>query len=137
MRKRQEMKLGDLELQILNVLWERGGASTVREVLDALPGSPKPMYTTVLTMMRLMHEKGYLDRSEKGRAHVYSARLREQRIKRSLVRTLIDTAFRGSAEALLVRLLEEEKLSQAELTRIKEMIEEQERKGDVSKIRNC
>ncbi len=130
MRKRPEPKLGDLELQILNVLWARGGAATVREVLEALPGSPKPVYTTVLTMMRLMHEKGYLDRNEQGRAHIYSARLREQRIKRGLVRTLINTAFRGSAEALLVRLLEEEKLSQEELMRIRAMIEEQERKGE-------
>ena len=79
MRRRAQPKLGDLELHILNLLWEHG-PSTVREVLEALPVEPRPAYTTVLTMMRLMHEKGYLDRREQGRAHIYQTRLREQRV---------------------------------------------------------
>ena len=56
-RRREERKLGELELRIMNVRWERG-SSTVRQVLEALPRRPRPAYTTVLTMMRLMHEKG-------------------------------------------------------------------------------
>jgi len=121
MRRRPQPKLGDLELQILNILWARG-PSTVREVLESLSGEPRPAYTTVLTMMRLMHEKGYLDRRERGRAHVYSPRLREQRVKRGLLRNLIATAFRGSPEALLVHLLEDDKLSRAELDRVRQLI---------------
>ena len=128
MRKRLERKLGDLELRILNVLWEKG-PSTVREVLEALAGAPKPAYTTVLTMMRLMHEKGYLDRRERGRAHVYHAKLREKPTKRTLLEALIDTAFQGSAEALMVRLIEDEKLSPEEIERVKKLIAEQERRG--------
>jgi predicted transcriptional regulator len=127
MRVRSTRRLGDLELQILNVLWERG-PSSVRDVLEAL-STPKPIYTTVLTMMRLMHEKGYLDRRERGRAHVYTARLREQSTKRGLLRDLIQGAFRGSAEALLVRLLEDEKLSSEELDRIRQLIAEKETGG--------
>ena len=65
MRKQPERKLGSLELQILNVLWERG-PSTVRQVLEALTVEPKPTYMTVLIMMRLMYEKGYLTRDEGG-----------------------------------------------------------------------
>jgi len=126
MARRGQPRLGDLELRILNVLWRRG-PSTVREVLEALAVEPRPAYTTVLTMMRLMHEKGYLDRRERGRAHVYQARLREHRVKRGLLRNLIDTAFRGSPEALLVRLLEDEKLSGKELDRVKALIAEKER----------
>jgi len=125
MRKRAVPRLGDLELQILNVLWERG-PSTVREVLDALPVEPRPAYTTVLTMMRLMQEKEYLTRSEAARAHVYQARLREQSVKRGLLRKLVHNAFRGSAEAVLVRLLEDEKLSGEELARVREIIEARE-----------
>jgi len=125
MRKRAQPRLGDLELQILNILWARG-PSTVREVLEALSTEPRPVYTTVLTMMRLMQEKGYLDRRERGRAHVYFPRLREQRVKRGLLRNLIATAFRGSPEALLVRLLEDERLSREELDRIKQLIAQQE-----------
>jgi len=125
-RKRTQPRLGNLELQILNVLWERGPC-TVREVLEALPVEPRPAYTTVLTMMRLMHEKGYLDRRDQGRAHVYQPRLRERRVKRGLLRDLIATGFRGSAEALLVRLLEDEKLSPEELERVKRLIADKER----------
>jgi len=130
MRRRAVPRLGDLELQILNVLWERGPA-TVREVLEALPVEPKPVYTTVLTMMRLMQEKGYLTRSEAARAHVYQARLRERPVKRGLLRGLVTNVFRGSAEAVLVRLLEDEKLSPEELARVREVIaarEQEERR---------
>jgi predicted transcriptional regulator len=121
MRKRAEPRLGDLELQILNVLWDCG-PSTVREVLDALPAQPRPAYTTVLTMMRLMHEKGYLDRRPRGRAHVYQSRLREGRVKRGLLRNLLEAAFRGSAAELVVHLLEDDKLSREELDRVRRLI---------------
>jgi BlaI family penicillinase repressor len=127
-RRREERKLGELELRIMNVLWERG-PSTVREVLETLPTRPRLVYTTVLTMMRLMHEKGYLDRREQGRAHVYQARLREQAVKRGLVRTMVNTVFRGSAEAAVVRLLEDEKLTAEELARIRKVIDEFEQGG--------
>jgi predicted transcriptional regulator len=128
MRRRLERRLGQLELQILNILWGRG-PSTVREVLDELTARPRPAYTTVLTMMRLMYEKGYLDRRQRGRAHVYQARLRERRVKSGLVRDLVAGAFRGSAGALLVRLIEDEELSRAEIERIKDLIAERERGG--------
>jgi len=127
-------RLGDLELRILNVLWQRG-PSTVRQVLEALPGPRKPAYTTVLTMMRLMHEKGYLDRRERGRAHVYQSRLREQRVKRGMVRNLIATAFRGSPEALLVRLLEDENLTPEELERIRRLIAETPSSAEAAELR--
>ena len=129
MRRQPGRKLGELELRILNILWQRG-PSTVREVLEEVPAEPRPAYTTVLTMMRLMHEKGYLDRREQGRAHIYQARLRERRVKRSLLRDLIDGAFRGSAEALVVRLLEDEDLSREELRRVRRLIEEKGRGGN-------
>jgi predicted transcriptional regulator len=127
-KRRDGRKLGEMELQIMNVLWDRG-PSTVRDVLEALPVQPRPAYTTVLTMMRLMYEKGYLDRREQGRAHVYQAKLREKPTKRTLLESLIDSAFGGSAEALMVRLIEDEKLSPAEIERVKKLIAEHERRG--------
>jgi len=122
MRRQSERKLGDLELQILNVLWERG-PSTVRQVLEALTVEPKPTYMTVLIMMRLMHEKDYLTREEERRAHVYQVRLRERSVKRGLVRDFVRDAFRGSPEALVVRLLDDPSLTEEELTRIRELLE--------------
>jgi BlaI family penicillinase repressor len=121
MRRRSERKLGDLELQVLNVLWDRGPA-TVREVLAELNIDPKPTYMTVLIMMRVMYEKGYLDRNEHGRAHVYQARLREGSVKRGLLRDFVRNAFRGSPEALVVRLLDDPKLTDDELDRIRDVI---------------
>ena len=121
-------RIGGLEMKILNVLWHRG-PSTVREVLEDLRVKPTPVYTTVLTIMRLMHEKGYLERRENGRAHIYRPLLQEQRVKRGLLREVIDGAFHGSAEALMVRLLEDEELSSEELQRIKKVITQKEREG--------
>jgi predicted transcriptional regulator len=123
MRRRSERKLGDLELQILNVLWERG-PSTVRQILDELDVEPRPTYMTVLIMMRHMHEKGYLTRDEQGRAHVYQARLREGTVKRGLLRDFVRDAFRGSHEALVVRLLDDPNLADEELDRIRELLDE-------------
>jgi predicted transcriptional regulator len=128
MGRADQPKLGELELRILNVLWERGEA-TVREVLEALPAGKRPAYTTVLTVMRLMHEKGYLTRRERGRAHIYQARLRETPIKRGMLRHLIEAAFRGSREALLVRLFEDENLSEEELRRVHELLAQHGRGG--------
>ncbi len=128
MRKREKPRLGDLEMQIMNVLWERG-PSTVREVLEALTTEPAPAYTTVLTMLRVMQEKGFVGRDETGRAHVYAAAVQERQVKRNLLRELVRTTFRGSPEALLMRLLEDEKLTGDELARIQELIERKSRRG--------
>ena len=128
MRRREQPRIGDLELRILNVLWERG-PSTVREVLEALPPQPRQAYTTILTMLRYMHEKGFVDRDERGKAHLYRARLKERPVKRGLLRGLVAVAFRGSAEAVIARLLEDEKLTPDELARVKELIETKEREG--------
>ena len=129
MRRRTERKLGDLELQILNVLWDRG-PSTVREVLQQLDVDPPPSYMTVLIMMRLMHEKGYLTRKEDGRAHVYRARLQERSVKRGLLRDLVRDAFRGDPEAVMIRLLEDSSLSEEELARIRALLAERNDKGE-------
>lgn len=128
MRKRERPRFGDLEMQIMNVLWERGPC-TVREVLEALTTKPAPAYTTVLTMLRVMQEKGFVGRDEAGRAHVYYPAVQERRVKRTLLRDLVRTVFRGSPEALLMRLFEDEKLSDEELARVQALIERKSRKG--------
>lgn len=128
MRKREQPRLGDLEMRIMNVLWERG-TSTVREVLKTLKVKPLPAYTTVLTMLRVMQEKGFVGRDESGRAHRYFAAVPEHRVKGGLLRDLVNTTFRGSPEALLMRLLEEEKLSPEELARVQELIARKAQEG--------
>jgi BlaI family transcriptional regulator, penicillinase repressor len=112
----------DAELRILRVLWERGG-STVREVLDELPGDRNVGYTTVLKLLQIMHEKGLVARDERARTHVYTARVAEQRTERRLVSDLIDRAFSGSAATLVMRALADRAATPEELAEIRRLID--------------
>ncbi|HVF56126.1 MAG TPA: BlaI/MecI/CopY family transcriptional regulator [Pyrinomonadaceae bacterium] len=116
----------DAELEILRVLWQRG-ASTVREVFEALSETKTTGYTTVLKMMQIMAEKGLVTRDEKERAHVYNARLREDETQRQLVGDLLARAFGGSAKKLVMQALSSEKASAEELSEIRRMLDELER----------
>lgn len=110
------------ELEILRVLW-RHGASTVRDVHATLNPARPIGYTTVLKLMQIMTEKGILGRDENPRAHVYSARVAESQTKRELVRDLIDRAFGGSAEGLVVEALQGQKTSPEEIARIRRALD--------------
>jgi predicted transcriptional regulator len=115
----------DAELAILNVLWERG-ASTVREVHDALIGTHGTGYTTVLKMLQIMTEKGLVVRDESQRAHVYSTTISEQRTQRQLLGDLIDRAFRGSPAQLVMQALSASRASAEELTAIRHLLDQME-----------
>jgi len=94
----------DAELAILRVLWERG-PSTVREVQEELNHSRRTGYTTVLKLLQIMTEKGLVHRDDTDRAHVYRARLTEEQTQRQLVRDLLDRAFGGSSQKLVMQAL--------------------------------
>src|SRR5579884_3407536 len=109
------------ELEIMKVVWDLGPA-TVREVYERLRERRPVAYTTVMTMMNILEQKGFLKkRSAEGRAYVYqSARPRKQ-VVRAMVRV-----FNGAAEPLVVHLVEDRRLSEKELREIARMIEEGE-----------
>ncbi|HEX2122846.1 MAG TPA: BlaI/MecI/CopY family transcriptional regulator [Thermoanaerobaculia bacterium] len=113
----------DAELAILRVLWERG-ASTVREVHDALSATHDTGYTTVLKLLQIMTEKGLVVRDESQRAHVYSTRHSEQRTQRQLLGDLIDRAFGGSPAKLVMQALSGTQASPAELNAIRHLLDE-------------
>lgn len=113
------------ELDILNVLWERG-ASTVREVFETLNARKPTTYTTVLKFMQIMHEKGLVKRDENAKAHIYTAVPTEEQTQTSLVSDLLDRAFRGSALKLVQHVLETKAASPDELAEIRRMITEAE-----------
>lgn len=95
---------GALELRVLDVLWDRGADSTVR---DILPHFPNAAYTTVMTTMERLHRKGVLERRKAGRAFVYRpAQSREALESRVIVRTL-EPLLNGNAEPVLSCLVEE------------------------------
>jgi len=92
------------ELDILHVLWERG-ASTVRDVHEALYGNDGAGYTTALKLMQIMHVKGLVERDDSQRAHVYRAAISKQRTQKRYVADMVDRLFNGSPSQLVLQAL--------------------------------
>ncbi|HKT11688.1 MAG TPA: BlaI/MecI/CopY family transcriptional regulator [Terriglobia bacterium] len=113
------------ELEIMKMVWDLRQA-TVRDVYEKLREQRPIAYTTVMTMMNILEQKAFLKkRPAEGRAYIYqSARPRKQVI-RSMVREFVDRVFNGSAEPLVVHLVEDRRLSERELREIARMIEEE------------
>lgn len=122
MAERQTPRPTDAELAILAVLWERG-PSTVRDVHDALSSSQATGYTTVLKMLQIMTDKGLVVRDESQRAHIYEARLSEQRTQRQLLTDLVDRAFGGSPAKLVMQALTGRKASADEINELRALLD--------------
>jgi predicted transcriptional regulator len=115
----------DTEIAMLNVLWERG-PSTVREIHEQLGGRSKMRYTTVLKMLQIMLVKGLVTRDEAGRAHVYAASAPQQSTQRALIADLLDRAFGGSAQRLVLGALSSRRATAEELAEIRSLLDELE-----------
>jgi BlaI family transcriptional regulator, penicillinase repressor len=113
------------ELEILRVLWERGPC-TVGQVQQALQAAKPTGYTTALKLMQIMAEKRLLVRDERRRPHVYCSRVPAEETQRTLVRDLLDRAFAGAADQLVMRALGAKEVSAGELARIRELLDEME-----------
>jgi len=113
----------DAELAILRVLWERG-PSTVREVHEEVSRERGTGYTTVLKLLQIMFDKGLVTRDESERAHVYQPRHSEEQAQRRLVTDLLDRAFGGSAQKLVMQALTAKKASAEELAEIRKLLDE-------------
>jgi len=113
----------DTELSILRVLWERG-ASTVRQVHEALSDTRETGYTTTLKLMQIMAEKGLVKRNETARTHVYSPAAGQEQTERQLVQDLVDRAFGGSAAQLVLRALSADGTTDDELKAIRKLIDD-------------
>lgn len=118
--------LTDREAEYLDVLWELG-PSTVTEVRERLDGDPA--YTTVLTILRKMESKGYVEAQKQGRAHRYSALIERDTARRSALRELSAKLFKGSAELLMAHLVSDNSLSDEQIKRIRAMLDEQKNKN--------
>ena len=115
----------DAELEILQVLWQRG-PSTVREVNEVLSERREVGYTTTLKLMQIMVEKGLARRNTETRVHVYTAAVEEAATQQRLLDQFLDTAFRGSAANLIMQALGNHRASPEELDEIKELIRRME-----------
>lgn len=110
------------ELDLMAVLWNLGSAS-VSEVQERL--DDELAYTTVLTTLRNMEEKGYVSHTEEGRAYRYHPRIPREEAGKSAIRRLVGKIFGGSRELLLTHLLSRSAFSDDELKRLQEMVAEQ------------
>lgn len=111
----------ELELEILKVLW-RDGASSVRQVRQALAAKRRLAHTSVMTVMNIMLDKGYLRREKVGGSYAYRPRVSQGATTRRMLKDLIDRAFDGSAAAVAVDLLETADIDSDELKRLRKLI---------------
>jgi len=123
---RQVPRPTDAELAILHVLWKHGPC-TVRRVHEVLSTRRPTGYTTALKLMQIMTDKGLLDRDESHRTHVYRPRVTVEEVQRGLVGDLLDRAFAGAADQLVLQALSARKISRGELARIRELLDQIER----------
>lgn len=111
----------EVELELLNVLWEKGSA-TVRELYEVISQRRELGYTSVLKTMQIMTEKGLVERTEYGKAHVYHAAASQEETQSQLLRDLSERLFAGSAAQLAMHALSMEPTSSEELEEIRRMI---------------
>ena len=116
-----EVTFTERELDVMGVLWERG-PSTVSEVRESLPDALA--YTTVLTILRVLEEKGHVGHEEEGRAHRYFPRVKREDAGRSALRRLTRKVFGGSPELLLTHLVADRQLSDKDLRRMRALLDE-------------
>ena len=117
------IKPTESELEILQVLWQRGLA-TVREVHEDLSKTKDVGYTTTLKLMQIMHEKGIVKRDESVRTHVYQSAVNKERTQKHLLSKMIDSLFGGSSTQLVLQALgSEQKVSEEELKQIQNLLD--------------
>lgn len=126
-RRRQETPT-EVELEILQVLWKHQPA-TVRKVVDVLNESRSRAYTSILSMLNIMFEKGLVTRRMKGRAHVYEAQTSRDITLGGVVRDLLGRAFNGSSTSLITQVLEQSQPTPEELDEIRQTIEAWQNQG--------
>ncbi len=116
-----DVKLGDQQYALLEVLWQlgEGGAGAVRTAM----GARAPAHTTVATLLTRMEKKGVLKSRMKGRERLYRPLVGESEVKRSMVGSMVNTLFRGDASALLAHMVREGDIDQSELDAMRDMLD--------------
>jgi predicted transcriptional regulator len=121
MPPKKSITLTEAELRLMKILWQRG-ESVVNDLVAAMPEGETLAYNSVLTTVRILEQKGYVEHRQEGRAFVYRPCVAEQEASRSEVRHVLSRFFGNSHERLLLSLLGDEKISPAELQRLRDAI---------------
>lgn len=115
--------LTEAELRLMKILWRRG-ESAVNDLVAALPEAEALAYNSVLTTIRILEQKGYVDHRQEGRAFIYRPIVAEQEASRSEVKHVLSRFFGNSREQLLLSLLGDDEISRDELERLRTVIRE-------------
>src|SRR6059058_607098 len=121
MAQKRGQRLTPLELEIMNILWESGASNvqTVREQLER-----ELAYTTVQTMLNILHRKGKVKRTLKDRAYLYKPVVSRSQVVGQHMSDIVDRLFGGSAESLVMSLVETKHLTPRKLARLQKLLEE-------------
>ena len=117
----------ELELEILKILW-RAKPLTGRQVRDALAEFRELAYTSVMTIMGIMVDKGYVRRKKQGSSYVYSARIKQETTTRRMLLDLVERAYDGSVTSAVINLLEISDIESEELEQLRELIRQKTKK---------
>ena len=123
MPPRKSNTLTEAELRLMEVLWQKDSA-TMHQLLEQLPAQPALAYNSVLTTIRILEKKGYVQHVKDGRAHIYRAVVGRREATRFAVRNLVNRFFKDSHELLVLNLLEDKSLDQEELRRLTQLLHE-------------
>jgi len=125
MARKKSKTLTEAELELMNILWEKG-EGTVQDVVDALSKRKSLAYTTVLTILHILEKKGYLKHRKISRAFVYYPVVERDEVSRRAVKDIMQKFFDDSPELIVLSVFENEKIDADELSRLKDIIEEYE-----------
>jgi len=121
--RRKSLYLTDAELRLMDVLWEKG-AATVSEVVEAVADEASLAYSTVLTTLRILENKGYLRHTKDGRAFVYRPVVPREKAQENALKHLLRRFFEDSPELLVLNMIERKKISADQFNRLRKRIEE-------------
>jgi predicted transcriptional regulator len=125
MARKKTTGLTDAELRLMEVLW-RVGTATVAGVVEQMPNDVPLAYSTVLTTLRILENKGYIQHRKEGRAFIYEPLVAREQARENAVTHLLRRFFEGSPEQLVLNLIDGKKINQKELRRLRKRIEEAE-----------
>jgi predicted transcriptional regulator len=125
MPRKPSRELTEAELRLMKILWDNG-RGTVGEIVGALDAEPTLAYNTVLTTLRILETKGYVQHKKEGRAFVYEPAVARDEASTGAVGHLLSRFFNNSPELLFASLLKDERIGRKELNRLKRLIAERE-----------
>ena len=113
----------DKELEIMQIIWEMGEAS-IKQIQERLPGTKH--YNSILTIIRVLEQKGHLAHREEGRTYIYSAKEEQETARRRVLDHLVNHVFGGSVSSLLLNLVDRGDLTSEDLDAVRKRIKTQE-----------